>query len=100
MSEPISEPISEQSLEERHKLYCELIEKLLRCPNGQEPEILEAHLELIDPGLIQTMLQVATGFAHQGNQDGAKFLIHVTKELSKQLGLYPEIPNTKEVGKE
>ncbi|NMG06912.1 hypothetical protein [Brasilonema sp. UFV-L1] len=78
--------------EQRQDLYFNLIDQLLRCPNGQEPEVIEAQPELIDAGLIQTMLQVATGFAHQGNQDGAQFLIHVARELSKQLGLYPEIP--------
>ncbi|GAB1539161.1 hypothetical protein NUACC21_18260 [Scytonema sp. NUACC21] len=100
MSEPITEPISEETAEQRQNLYFNLIDQLLRCPNGQEPEVLEAHLELIDAGLIQTMLQVATGFAHQGNQDGAKFLIHVARELSKQLGLYPQIPNSAEAAQE
>ncbi|NWF61240.1 MAG: hypothetical protein HXY43_18790 [Fischerella sp.] len=79
--------------EERQNLYFDLIDKLLTCPNGQEPEILEANSELLDAGFIQTMLQVAAVFAHQGNEDGAKFLIHVARELSKQLGLYPEVPN-------
>lgn len=77
---------------QREDLYFNLIDQLLRCPNGQEPEVLEAQPELLDAGLIQTMLQVATGFAHQDNQDGAKFLIHVARELSKELGLYPDIP--------
>jgi hypothetical protein len=80
-------------MSEQQDLYFHLIDELLSCPNGQEPEIIEAHPELIDAGLIQTMLQVATGFAHNGNQDGAKFLIHVARELSKQLGLYPEVPS-------
>jgi hypothetical protein len=78
--------------EERQNLYFDLIDQLLSCPNGQEPEVLESQPELIDAGLIQTMLQVAAVFAHQGNDDGAKFLIHVARELSKQLGLYPDIP--------
>ncbi len=79
--------------EERQNQYFDLIDELLKCPNGQEPEILEAHPELIDAGLIQTMVQVATIFAHEGNEDGASFLIHVARELAKQLGLYPEVPD-------
>lgn len=79
--------------EERQNQYFDLIDELLKCPNGQEPELLQAHQDLIDAGLIQTMLQVAAVFAHQGNEDGAKFLIHVARELSKELGLYPEVPN-------
>ncbi|MBP5974913.1 hypothetical protein HW132_19780 [Brasilonema sp. CT11] len=76
--------------EQRENLYFSLIDQLLRCPNGQEPEVLEAKPELLDAGLIQTMLQVASGFAHNNNPDGAQFLIHVARELSKELGLYPD----------
>ncbi|MEH2395340.1 MAG: hypothetical protein V7K21_28035 [Nostoc sp.] len=80
--------------EQREQLYFNLIDELLKCPNGQEPEVLESHSELIDSGLVGTMLQVATMFAHQGNQDGAQFLFYVGRELAKELGLYPEVANT------
>ncbi|MFN7659742.1 MAG: hypothetical protein ACK5P3_16720, partial [Dolichospermum sp.] len=65
--------------DERQTQYFNLIDELLQCPNGQEPEVLEAKPELIDSGLVQSMLQVATMFAHQGNQDGAQFLFFVAK---------------------
>ena len=77
--------------DERQTQYFNLIDELLQCPNGQEPEVLEAKPELIDSGLVQSMLQVATMFAHQGNQDGAQFLFFVAKRLAKELGLYPEV---------
>ena len=79
--------------DERQTQYFNLIDELLQCPNGQEPDVLEAQPELIDSGLVQAMLQVATMFAHQGNQDGAQFLFFVAKQLAKQLGLYPEVSN-------
>ncbi|ADI65049.1 hypothetical protein [Trichormus azollae] len=79
--------------DERQIQYFNLIDELLRCPNGQEPEVLEAQPELIDSGLIHSMLQVATMFAHEGNQDGAQFLFFIARELAKQLGLYPEVSN-------
>lgn len=79
--------------EQRQALYLDLIDKLINCPNGQEPEILEQDPELIDANLVNTMVQVATIFAHEGNEDGAKFLIHIARELSQQLGLYPEVSN-------
>lgn len=79
--------------EERQALYFDLIDKLIACPNGQEPEVLEKEPELIDAGLVNTMVKVATIFVHEGNDDGAKFLIHVARELSKQLGLYPDVSN-------
>jgi hypothetical protein len=79
--------------EERQAQYFNLIDELLRCPNGQEPEVLESQPELIDAGLVQSILQVATMFAHEGNQDGAQFLFFIGRELAKQLGLYPEVSN-------
>lgn len=63
-----------EATQERQTSYFNLIDELLQCPNGQEPEILEAKAELIDAGFVETIVQVATAFAHQGNQDGAQFL--------------------------
>ncbi|MGK7926465.1 MAG: hypothetical protein AB4290_14700 [Spirulina sp.] len=83
--------MTEQTLtQERQAQYFELIDKLLRCPNGSEPDVLDAHAELIDEGLIRTMMQVATTFAHKDNQEGAKFLIFLSRQLAKNLGLYPQ----------
>jgi hypothetical protein len=79
--------------QQRQTEYFNLIDDLLKCPNGQEPEVLSAKAELIDSGLVQTILQVATMFAHEGNQDGAQFLFFIGRELAKQLGLYPEVTN-------
>ncbi|MBD2300946.1 MULTISPECIES: hypothetical protein [Nostocales] len=80
--------------EERQAQYFDLIDQLLQCPNGQEPAVLEANSELVDAHLIEAMAKVATMFAHDGNQDGAKFLFHVARELAKQLGLYPDFNNS------
>ena len=79
--------------EQRQELYMNLIDQLLHCPNGQEPDILDGNQELIDAGLIQTMAKTAAYFAHHDNPDASKFLIHVARELSIQLGLY-EQPNS------
>ncbi|MGG6269989.1 hypothetical protein [Leptolyngbya sp. AN10] len=79
--------------ESRKNQYIDLIQQLLACPNGQEPEILDAQPDLIDAGFVQTLVQVATMMTHENNPDGAKFLIHVARELAKQLGLYPQTSN-------
>ncbi|XWK89339.1 MAG: hypothetical protein U7127_04535 [Phormidium sp.] len=84
--------MSEQTPEQRQQEYLNVIDQLLKCPNGQEPEVLDAHLDLIDENFINTMVQVAAGFAHNNNHEAAKFLVHVARELAKQLGLYPEQP--------
>ncbi|BAY30150.1 hypothetical protein NIES2107_19940 [Nostoc carneum NIES-2107] len=76
--------------EERQLLYFDLIDQLLRCPNGQEPEVLEANPELIDSDFVYAVLKVATVFAHEGNQDGAQFLFFIGRQLAQQLGLYPD----------
>lgn len=75
----------------RQEEYFKLIDRLLRCPNGKEPEVLDASADLIDQNLIRTMMQVATIMAHEDNQEGSKFLVFIARQLSKQLGLYPEL---------
>lgn len=84
----------EQTIEPSQDRYMNLIDQLLKCPNGQEPEILDQHPDLLNAGLVQAMTQVAAYFAHHDNQDSAKFLIHVARELAKQLGLYPQVAGT------
>ncbi|MEA5533406.1 hypothetical protein [Crocosphaera sp. XPORK-15E] len=79
----------------RQEQYFNLIDELIRCPNGSEPDVLSSNTELIDAGFIKSLMQVATMMAHENNPDGAKFLIHVARQLAKELGLYPEVsPNT------
>lgn len=77
-------------MEHRQELYLNLIDQLLKCPNGEEPQLLDQHLDLLDADLVGTMAQVASYFAHHDNPDAARFLLHIARELSKQLGLYPE----------
>lgn len=77
--------------EQRQDRYFQLIQQLLACPNGQEPEVLDSQPDLLDAGLVKTLMQVATMMAHQDNQDGAKFLIFLARQLSKELGLYPQV---------
>ncbi|PZU99812.1 MAG: hypothetical protein DCE90_00485 [Pseudanabaena sp.] len=74
---------------DRENSYAALIDKLFQCPSGGEPEILDAHSDLLDEGLVKMLVKVATYYAHHNNQDAAKFLIHVARELAKQLGLQP-----------
>ena len=71
--------------------YFKLIDRLLRCPNGKKPEVLDASAELIDENLIRTIMQVATIMAHENNQEGSQFLIFIARQLAKQLGLYPDL---------
>lgn len=76
---------------QRQEEYFKLIDRLLRCPNGKEPEVLDASADLIDENLIKTIMQVATIMAHENNQEGSKFLIFLARQLARELGLYPEL---------
>ena len=76
---------------QRQEEYFKLIDRLLRCPNGKEPEVLNASADLIDENLVRTIMQVATIMAHENNQEGSKFLVFIARQLAKQLGLYPEL---------
>ncbi|ACK70529.1 conserved hypothetical protein [Gloeothece citriformis PCC 7424] len=80
---------------QRQEQYYNLIDELLRCANGEEPDVLNANAELIDTGLVQALVQVGTMMAHENNPDGAKFLFHVARELAQQLGLYPQTATAK-----
>lgn len=77
--------------DQRQALYLDLIDRLLKCPNGGEPEVLDAHPDLLDAGFVQTLVRVATVLAHENNQDASRFLVHVARQLARQLGLYPQV---------
>ncbi|HAA32885.1 MAG TPA: hypothetical protein DCE56_40675 [Cyanobacteria bacterium UBA8553] len=76
--------------ERRQNAYLNLIDQLIGCPNGEEPDVLDAHPDLIDAGLVQTLVKVATTMAHQGNPDTAQNLVHVARKLSRRLGFYAQ----------
>ncbi|MCS6813252.1 MAG: hypothetical protein NZ772_06735 [Cyanobacteria bacterium] len=78
----------------RQDQYFDLIDRLLKCPNGDEPIVLNSQPDLLDAGFVTCLMQVATMMAHQDNQDVAKFLIFLARQLSKELGLYPPMSST------
>jgi hypothetical protein len=47
--------------EQGGQAYVNLIEQLLACTEGEEPNILQANQELIDPEFLQMMENYATG---------------------------------------
>ncbi len=58
----------------RLKAYLDLIQELLSCPSGEEWIRLRQHEDLVDPGFVQTMEQVATSLAQEGDIQRATFL--------------------------
>lgn len=74
----------------RQDRYFALIDQLLACPSGEEPQVLSAEPDLLDAGLVKALMQVASRLAHQDHADAAQCLIFIARELSVQLGLYPQ----------
>ena len=44
--------------EERQEQYFELIDKLVNCPNGKEPDVLDENIELVDSSSISSSLKI------------------------------------------
>ncbi len=65
--------------------YYDLIDNLLKCPSGSEPEVLAQKPELLNPTLVQTMLQVAAMMAHNDQQEPSKFLVFIARKLAENL---------------
>lgn len=81
----LSNTSEKDSLQFRH---LRLIDRLLQCPNGKEPEILNSEPDLLNEEFVQALMRAASYFAHHDNPDSAKFLVFIARELSHQLGLY------------
>ncbi|MEZ2236847.1 hypothetical protein [Microcoleus sp.] len=56
--------------ETRAQAYLQLIQTLLTCPNGEEPQILQDHLELLDRGFLQACEVIAENLTQQGQENG------------------------------
>lgn len=78
-----SQTVQQPHDEDRSQAYLELIKALLDCPQGSEGELLAAHQELIGPGLVHMMQQVAAQMIANGDQEGANYLQHWATELNR-----------------
>jgi hypothetical protein len=67
--------------EARIHQYLELIQKLLSCPGGEEPQILQAHQELLDQDFLMTMIAVSQQLQEAGQQQEADFLTNLAEQL-------------------
>jgi hypothetical protein len=70
--------------EQRLQAYYQLIERLLSCPNGEEPEILAAHQELLDTEFVQEVVAVAEHFAQEGEENTANRLRNLAAQLTPE----------------
>jgi CHAT domain-containing protein len=69
--------------EQRLQAYYQLIESLLSCPSGEEPEILAANQELLDTGFVQVVAAVAEHFAQEGEENTANWLKNLALNIAE-----------------
>ncbi|MEM1171085.1 MAG: CHAT domain-containing tetratricopeptide repeat protein [Cyanobacteria bacterium P01_H01_bin.35] len=63
--------------------YLQLIKKLIESPSGEEAQILNDNFELVDPGLLATMIAVAND---HNNENVMDFLTNLALQLGEILG--------------
>ncbi|MFN6525537.1 CHAT domain-containing tetratricopeptide repeat protein [Nostoc sp. ChiSLP03a] len=68
--------------EQRLQVYNQLIQTLLDCPSGEEPEILAANIELLDADFVQVVTAAAEHFAQQGEENTAEWLRNLATYLT------------------
>jgi precorrin-3B methylase len=57
--------------EQRTQTYLNLINQLLSCNDGDEPQILQKNQELLDRGLVEVMVAVAQQYREAGRENEA-----------------------------
>ncbi|MCC5660550.1 tetratricopeptide repeat protein [Nostoc sp. XA010] len=67
---------------QRLHAYNQLIQTLLSCPSGEEPEILAANTELLDADFVQVVVATAEHFAQQGEENTAEWLRNLATYLT------------------
>ncbi|WP_293332987.1 CHAT domain-containing protein [Microcoleus sp. CAWBG58] len=85
--------------ETRDRAYLQLIHTLLNCPNGEEPQVLQDNLELLDREFLETCELVASTLAAQGRENGANFLGNLARQLAEFMDENPETENPQEYAK-
>ncbi|MEH2182427.1 CHAT domain-containing protein [Nostoc sp.] len=68
--------------EQRLQAYYQLIQTLLSCSSGEEPEILAANTELLDADFVQVAVVAAEYFAQQGEENTAEWLRNLATYLT------------------
>ncbi|MEM9449807.1 MAG: hypothetical protein AAGA75_14865 [Cyanobacteria bacterium P01_E01_bin.6] len=68
---------------ERAQAYLQLIQALIDCPEGEESKLLSHHADLVGPGLVATMHQVAQNLVDQGILDTAQDLENLAAQISQ-----------------
>jgi CHAT domain-containing protein/tetratricopeptide (TPR) repeat protein len=71
--------------EQRIAAYLQLIQALVECPRGEEDNILNANLDLVDANFVQVMEVVAANMAVEGNSNAAAWLQNLAAHLANHV---------------
>ncbi|MGG6239686.1 CHAT domain-containing protein [Nodosilinea sp. AN01ver1] len=82
---------------QRMQACVDLIEQLLRCPQGEEAALLQANAELVDAGLVAVMGQYADWLKSQENSN-ALWLRQFAAQLAQALGFEESSPSSATAG--
>ncbi|MEM1172451.1 MAG: CHAT domain-containing tetratricopeptide repeat protein [Cyanobacteria bacterium P01_H01_bin.35] len=69
----------------RIQTYIKLIQKLLSTPTEKTSQILASNQDLLDKGLLQTIIMVAQKSGEKGNQEVKEILLTLAVQLSEKL---------------
>jgi hypothetical protein len=69
-------------MEDQTMHYFDLISSLLQCPGGQELQILNAHYDLVDSGLLIALDQTAAEFESRGSAKVARSLHKLSEQIA------------------
>jgi CHAT domain-containing protein len=77
----------------RQQAYLELVQALLECEGGTEKDILQAHPDLVDEGLVMALLVVAQSMEEYDPENASTiaWLIDYASQLAQALGLDIEL---------
>jgi CHAT domain-containing protein len=76
--------------EARQHAYLQLVQALLTCPPHLEQQLLELNPELVDMGLVMTLLAVAQSTSEQDDRQSilmSEWLVNFAQQLAQKLGL-------------
>jgi CHAT domain-containing protein/tetratricopeptide (TPR) repeat protein len=76
--------------ENRAQAYANLIQQLLSCPNGEEPQILQDNSELLDAEFLMVCEVIADNLAGEGQENAADFLRNLARQLGQLFGMNDE----------
>jgi CHAT domain-containing protein/tetratricopeptide (TPR) repeat protein len=78
------------NLDNRQDAYLEIVRALLECEGGNEADILQAHPELVDEGLVMLLRNVAQMMEEENDPESAstiEWLTDFATQLAQALGL-------------